>query len=124
MSYINEIDFDFHVGDSFDLSPIEGLYVASKLLAVGAEYYIDGNVIIVVSLPESYKATESIPAPVEEAPAPAPEPEPTPEPVPVVEVAAPVAEVEASAVPSETPIKRGRKPAAEKVEKLVDAEED
>lgn len=132
MSYIQDIDFDFHVGDSFDLSPAEGSYVISKILAVGGELYIDGNTIIILSLPG------------QEAPAPAPAAEPAPAPVEapevpaaveapglldappveeVIEESAPVAEVEASDEVVETPISvpapkaaRGRKPAAKSVE--------
>ncbi len=90
MSYINEIDFDFQPGDSFDLSPIEGSYVIGKILALGGELYIDGSTIHVVSIPGKEVSTTTapaqkeepveaeIPATVEEAPAPAPEPEPVP----------------------------------------------
>jgi len=68
MSYIQEIEFDFHVGDQYDVTPIEGTYLIGKILAIGGECYLDGNIVVVSELPAS-------PAPVPETVEP-PEPEP------------------------------------------------
>lgn len=47
-------DFEFEVGDELDLPPILGSRYISALLAVGGEFYIDGNAIIVTGLPQAY----------------------------------------------------------------------
>lgn len=92
-----EIEFELEVGLEYDLSPIIGNKLISQILAAGGTFYIDGNIIVIESLPEK----EEAPPAAVEAPAPAPEPEPEEEvvraPVPVVEeeeVEAPVVESE------------------------------
>lgn len=113
MSFINEIEFEFEVGDSFELSPIEGSYVVSKLLALNAEFYIDGNTIIVTAIPGKIALpAPELPEPPVEAPGlldapPIEEVVETPE--------APVVEEAPKATPNLVPpIKRARKPASEK----------
>lgn len=72
MSYIQEFEFEFHVGDVFDVTPLEGSYVIGKILALGGECYLDGNKIVVSSLPNQ---TAPAPAPVAVEPTPKPDPE-------------------------------------------------
>lgn len=115
MSYINEIEFDFEVGDAYELSPIEMLYVVGKVREQGGQVYIDGTTLIITEMPGKTARPVPVPAPVEAAPVeaeevPAPvEPEPAPEPEPEPEV---VEIEEASVEVDETPIKRARKTAA------------
>ena len=114
MSYMQDIEFEFEVGDQYDVTPLEGSYIIGKILALGGECYMDGNTVVVSSIPGK-TAPLPAPAPVEKAvePPPVPDPEPTPapkaSPEPKPEPPKPIVTPKASAVPSETPIKRARK---------------
>lgn len=118
MSYINEIEFDLTVGAQYELSPIEMLYLIGRVLAVGGNAVIEGNVLIITEMPgqESLKSATEPEPPVEATIA--PEPEPEPQPLPPVVQEAPV-EVKPA------PIKRAPKPKAEepKVEPVKEVKE-
>lgn len=119
----NEIEFELEVGLEYDLSPIIGNKLISQILAAGGEFYIDGNIIVIESLPGKEVVEAPAPAPVE-APAPAPKPEPAPDPEPVKVEAEPVkvealseeapAEEEVKPVPAPKP--RARKATSDTVE--------
>lgn len=109
MSYINEIEFPFEIGDSYEVSPAEGSYLIGRISALGGECYVDGNNIVVTKMPGKTYQPAKTPAAVE---ADAPVAEEPPVEAPEVE--------EASDEVVETPIKRTRKPKAEESEVLVD----
>lgn len=113
MSYVNDFEFDFEIGDEYEMSPIEGTYVIGRILALGGEFRVDGNSIIITAMPGKTATTPApeetkIPwftpdvTPVEAAVE--PQPEPAPE---VKEIKEAPPEVKAA------PIKRAPKPKAE-----------
>lgn len=85
MSYINEIEFDFEIGDSYEMSPIEMTYLVGKVMALGGGVYIDGNIVTITSMPGKEFKPEPKPepkvtwfapeTPVETTPEVTPEPE-------------------------------------------------
>ena len=113
MSYIQDIEFEFEIGDSFDVTPIEGSYIIGKILALGGECYVEGNTVIISALPG-----KETPAPVEKTvePTPEPEQEPTPEPAPEPGPETVQEPQKASDEVVETPVKRARKTAPVKTE--------
>lgn len=42
---------DFEPGDSFDVPPIYGSKLISAIMGIGGEVYLDGNTVVIVSLP-------------------------------------------------------------------------
>lgn len=129
-------------GDAFDVDPATGSKIISILLSHGTDFYIDGNTIVIESVGPHAPGVNYVAAAVKADPIVAPEVPAVPEEVPAIEsIPAPEA-VEAPALVSEEPTgvspevealeneggiveveeapkpaaKRGRKPAAPKVE--------
>lgn len=127
MSYINEIEFDFEIGDSYEMSPIEMTYLVGKVMALGGGVYIDGNIVTITSMPGKEFKPEPKPEPkvtwfAPETPPVETTPEVTPAPEPVAEAPQAVETEEAPVEVDEAPIKRARKTAAKTEEPAVSDE--
>lgn len=111
MSYINEIEFDFEIGDSYEMSPIEMTYLVGKVKALGGEVSIDGDIVTITSMPGKEFKPEPKPEPKVTWFAPETPVETTPEVTPEPEKAKEVKE--ATAEVKQPPTKRAPKAKSE-----------